>query len=89
MIKPLQVYLDETDLKRLEQWASERGWSKSQAVRVALRALTHIPDKDPLLSASGMIYDLPEDLSEHFSRYLQETYIAENKPGYRKIRRRS
>jgi hypothetical protein len=31
------------------------------------------PEGDPLLSASGMIDSLPEDLSEHFDRYLQET----------------
>jgi hypothetical protein len=89
MIKPLQVYLDDADFRQLEAWARERGWSKSQAVRMALRALTRIPEEDPLLSASGMIDALPEDLSEHFDRYLQETYIAENKPRYRKSRRRS
>ncbi|MGH7323928.1 MAG: hypothetical protein ACREJ9_04685 [Candidatus Rokuibacteriota bacterium] len=33
MDRPLQVYLDEADLKRLEKWSGERGWTKSQAVR--------------------------------------------------------
>jgi hypothetical protein len=87
MIRPLQIYLEDVDYKRLDRWASERGWSKSQAVRVALRALTHIPEEDPLLSASGMIDELPEDLSEHFDHYLQETFIAEKKTHYRKSRR--
>jgi hypothetical protein len=88
MTKPLQVYLDDEELRRLDQWAAERGWNKSQAVRMALRALTRIPEEDPLLSASGMIDALPEDLSEHFDRYLQETYVAENSPHYRKSRKR-
>jgi hypothetical protein len=88
MTRPLQVYLDDEEVQRLDRWAAERGWSKSQAVRVALRALTRIPEEDPLLSASGMIDALPEDLSKHFDRYLQETYVAENRPRYRKSRKR-
>jgi hypothetical protein len=40
MKRPLQVYLDEVDLARLETWSRERGWTKTQAVRAALRALT-------------------------------------------------
>lgn len=87
MTKPLQIYLEDADFERLEKWASERGWSKSHVVRIALRALTRIPDRDPLLSASGMIDGLPEDLSEHFDRYLQETFIAEKKSRYRKSRK--
>jgi hypothetical protein len=88
MTKPLQIYLEDADFKRLDKWARERGWSKSQVVRIALRALTHIPEEDPLLSASGMIDALPENLSERFDRYLEETYIAENKSRYRKNRKR-
>jgi hypothetical protein len=84
MTKPLQIYLEDTDFEQLERWAGERGWSKSQVVRVALRALTRAPEGDPLLSASGMIDSLPEDLSEHFDHYLQETFIAEKKPRRRK-----
>jgi hypothetical protein len=89
MMKPLQVYLEDADFDRLDQWSRERGWSKSQAVRIALRALTQAPQEDPLLSASGMIEGLPKDLSEQFDRYLQETYIAENSSLYRKRRKRS
>ena len=87
MTKPLQIYLEDADFERLDKWASERGWSKSQVVRIALRALTRVPEEDPLLSASGMIDALPEDLSEHFDRYLQETFIAEKKSRYRKSRK--
>jgi hypothetical protein len=89
MMKPLQVYLEDADFERLDQWANKRGMSKSQAVRMALRALTHIPKEDPLLSASGMIEGLPKDLSENVDRYLQETYIAENNSLYRKNRKRT
>jgi len=49
MMRPLQVYLDERDLKSLEAWARERGWTKSQAIRAAVRALARRPAEDPLL----------------------------------------
>ena len=88
MTRPLQIYLEDADFARLDAWASRRGWTKSQAVRVALRALTRIPEEDPLLSASGMIDALPEDLSENFDRHLQETFVAEKKSHYQKNRRR-
>jgi len=86
MSRPLQVYLEDAELNRLEKWAGERGWTKSQAVRFALRALTRPAAEDPLLSASGMIDGLPEDLSANIDRYLLETYVSEKKP--RKPRRR-
>lgn len=85
---PLQVYLDDVDLKKLEQWADARGWTKTQAVRTAVRILTKDEGEDPILSASGMIDALPEDLSEKFDRYLQETYVAEKKPQYGRNRKR-
>ena len=88
MTKPLQIYLEDAEFERLDRWANERGWSKSQVVRIALRALTRAPEEDPILSASGMIDALPQDLSEHFDRYLQETFIAEKKSRYRKNRRK-
>ena len=87
MTRPLQIYLDDADFVRLEQWARERGWTKSQAVRVALRALTRPREADPLLAASGMIEGLPEDLSEQFERYLEDTYVAEAKPRHAGKRR--
>lgn len=88
MTRPLQIYLDEAEFERLEKWAEAHGWTKSRAVRAALRALTRVEGEDPLVAASGMIEALPEDLSEHIDRYLQETYIAEKKPRYRKNRKR-
>ena len=36
MSRPLQVFLDEADLDRLDAWARARGWTKSQAVRNAI-----------------------------------------------------
>jgi hypothetical protein len=87
MIRPLQVYLDEQDLERLETWARGRGWTKSQAIRAAVRALTRRPSEDPLLDLSGDIDGLPPDLSEHFERYLDETFVAESSGRYRPRRR--
>lgn len=89
MARPLQVYLDDADLARLEAWASGRGWTKSQAVRIAIRALTRAPADDPLLELSGDIDGLPEDLSRSFDRYLEQTYVAEPRTPYRARRRRS
>jgi hypothetical protein len=78
MSKPLQVYLDEVDLKRLEAWAQQRGWTKSQVVRAALRALIRPPAEDPILELSGDIdHGLPADASVNFDKYLNETLVAE------------
>ena len=88
MARPLQVYLDDKDLERLEAWVRERGWTKSQAIRVAVRALTHKPAEDPLLGLSGDIDGLPADLSASFQRYLDETFVAETPAPYRTSRRR-
>ena len=89
MARPLQVYLDDDDLRRLEAWARRRGWTKSQAVRVAIRALTRPPAEDPLLELSGDLDGLPEDVSENFDRYLNETFVAEPPARYRARRRGS
>ena len=83
MSRPLQVYLDERDLEQLETWARARGWTKSQAIRAAVRALTRHPADDPLLDLSGDIDGLPADLSASFDRYLNETYVAESRAPYR------
>jgi hypothetical protein len=88
MARPLQVYLDDQDLERLEAWARERGWTKSQAIRAAIRALTRKPADDPLLGLSGDIDGLPADLSVNFQRYLDETFVAESPAPYRTRRRR-
>jgi len=87
MSRPIQVYLDDLDLERLERWARERGWTKSQAVRVAVRALTRGSDADPLLRLSGTVEGLPPDCSANFDRYLAETFVAETRAPYRARRR--
>jgi hypothetical protein len=87
MTKPLQVYLEDDDLARLEAFARERGWTKSQAIRTAVRALTRRPSSDPVLELSGDIDGLPADLSREFDRSLNESYIAEPPATYR-VRRR-
>ncbi len=89
MKRALQVYLDDADAARLAAWSRERGWTMSQAVRAAVRALTHTHDEDPLLSVSGMIHGLPADCSEHFDQYLQETFVAERPARYRERKRRA
>jgi hypothetical protein len=89
MARPLQVYLDDADLDRLEAWARERGWTKSQAIRAAVRALTRRPADDPLLELSGDIDGLPADLSARFHQYLDETFVAEPPAPYRVGRRRT
>ena len=89
MNRPFQVYLDDDDFKRLEAWTRQRGWTKSQAVRAAIRALTRPPAGDPLLELSGDLDDLPEDASVNFDRYLNETYVAERKAPYRARRRQT
>jgi hypothetical protein len=77
MSKPLQVYLEERDLERLTAWVRARGWTKSQAIRAAVRALTRSREEDPLLASSGMLDALPPDLSEQFDRHLEETFVAD------------
>jgi hypothetical protein len=88
MARPLRVYLDDADLDRLEAWARERGWTKSQAIRAAIRALTRQPADDPLLELSGDIDGLPADLSAGFQRYLGETFPS-GLPAPHRTRRRS
>jgi hypothetical protein len=87
MTTPLQVYLDKDDLERLEAFARERGWTKSHAIRAAIRALTTLPAGDPLLELSGDIDGLPADLSANFDRYLNETFVAEPRPPSYRARR--
>ena len=86
MSRPLQVYLEDAERKRLEAWVRRRGWTMSQAVRVALRALTQSAESDSLLAASGMVEGLPPDLSEQVDRYLNQTFVAEPRTRYRSRR---
>jgi hypothetical protein len=89
MNKPLQVYLENEDLERLDAFARARGWTKSQAVRAAVRALTRERPGDPLLELSGDIDGLPPDLSSEFDRHLNETFVAEPSSTYRARRRKT
>lgn len=89
MARPLRVYLDERDLAQLDAWARGRGWTKAQAIRVAVRALTHRPAEDSLLQLSADIDGLPSDLSAHFDRYLDQTFVAEPRAPYRANRQRA
>jgi hypothetical protein len=76
LMTKLQVYLEDDDVERLEAFARERGWTKSQAIRAAVRALTRRPAGDPVLELSGDIEALPPDLSRELHRYLNETFVA-------------
>lgn len=87
MSKPLQVYLDDADHERLERWARARGWTKSQTIRAAVRALVRADEvDDPLLAISGMIDGLPPDASARFDEHVNATFVAERPPPYRGIR---
>lgn len=87
MSKPLQVYLDEHDLRDLEAWAKKRGWSKSQAIRAAVAALVR-QEEDPVLRLSGILHGLPPDVSENFNKYFAQTFVAEQAAPHRTRRRR-
>ncbi len=76
LMKPLQVYMDEGELARLAAWSRQRGLTKSQAVRMAVRATMRAVGDDPLLQLSGSIHGLPSEASAQFDRYLQETFVA-------------
>ena len=75
--KPLQVNGESSELEQLERFSRARGWTKSQAVRVAVRALVRSSEPDPLLRGSGMIEGLPEDLSANFAEHLEETFVVQ------------
>ena len=80
--------MNEHELEVLAAWARERGWTKSHAVRMAIRAVTRARGEDSLLRACGMIEGLPEGLSRHIDDYLEETFVAEKANSrYRKRRR--
>ena len=89
MARPLQVYLDDAEMSRLEEWARARGWTKSQAIRAAVRALTRPPAEDPILDLIGIFDGLPADLSANFDHYVNETFVAESPAPYRTGKRRA
>lgn len=80
MKKPIQAHVDEELFRELEAWAEERGWTKSDAIRAAIRLLVRTPESEPLLAASGMIHGLPDDLSERVDEQLGETFFVEAAP---------
>jgi hypothetical protein len=82
MRRPVQVYFEDVEVDQLETWAKSRGWTKSQAIRAAVRALTSAPRQDPLLELSGIVDGLPADLSERFDHYLNATFVAERAPSF-------
>ena len=59
MSRPLQVYLDDIDRARLEEWSRAHRWTMTQTVRTAIRALTRPRGQDSLLAASGLVDGLP------------------------------
>ena len=77
MNRPLQVFVDEADLARLAAWSRQRGVTKSQAVRAAIRALVQPAGEDALLALSGAIDGLPPDLSERVDYHLEGTVGAQ------------
>jgi len=84
MRRKLRVYLDDADYARLARWARVRGWTKTQTIRAAVRALICADDGvDPLLAASGMIDGLPPDASMRLDGYLAATFVAERPPASR------
>jgi hypothetical protein len=89
MARPLQVYLDDAEMRRLEEWSRARGWTKSQAIRAAVRALTRAPAEDPLLDLIGIFDGLPSDLSANFDQYLNATFVAESPAPHRTGTRRA
>jgi hypothetical protein len=82
-MKPLQVLVAKDELDRLERWSKGRGWTKSQTIRFAIRALTN---DEGIMSASGLIEGLPEDLSRHLDAYLAEAHVASAPPRRRGAR---
>jgi Ribbon-helix-helix protein, copG family len=82
-VKPLQVYVSEAELERLDAWSRRHGMNKSQAVRAALRTITREPGEDPLLAVSGSI----QGLTEHWfdpCELLAPDARSELRPEYRR-----
>jgi hypothetical protein len=89
MERPIQVYLDDHDRERLDAWAKQHGWTKSQAVRQAIRLATKGPAQDPILGLVGMFDGWPKDVSTRVDHYLHQAHVAERKAKSAKRRARS
>lgn len=88
MRRAVRVYLEVEDLDRLDTYARERGWTRSRALRTAVRMLTGRPeDDDPLLDLSGDLDGLPANLSTCFDRELSKSFALAPAAGRRARRR--
>jgi len=81
-MKPLHVMVDEVELRRLERFSRQRGWTKSRTIRLAIRAMTN---DGGIMASSGIIDGLPRDLSARMDDYLAEASAA--KPKSRRAKR--
>jgi hypothetical protein len=88
MARPIQVYLGDLDLERLDTFAKRHGWTKSHAVREAIRLAARNDGDDPLLDLVGL-FDGPRDLSTNHDHYLNEAFIADKQAKPQARRRRS
>jgi hypothetical protein len=79
MPRPIQVYLSDLDCDRLDAWAKEHGWTKSQAVREAIRLATKASVQDPILDLVGIFDGWPRDASSRVDHYLNQADLAERK----------
>jgi hypothetical protein len=79
MERPIQVYLSDHDRERLEAWAKQHGWTKSQAVRQAIRLATKSATQDPILDLVGVFDGWPSDVSSRVDHYLNQADLAERK----------
>jgi hypothetical protein len=89
MERPIQVYLSDLDRERLEAWARAHGWTKSQAIRHAIRIATRTPAQDPILDLIGIFDGWPRDASTRVDHYLNEADRAERRAKSRKTATRS
>lgn len=88
--RPIQLYLDPEDRRRLERLADGLGLSMAETLRLALRrlALERSGEDDPLMKLMGSLDDpnLPSDLSTRHDEYFVEGYpparVAEGPPGH-------
>jgi hypothetical protein len=58
-MRAIEFYLDDRDARELEEWSRERGYTKSEAVGLAIRALTSRSGQDPGLDLTGHLDGLP------------------------------
>jgi hypothetical protein len=89
MRRRVQVSLNSFERERLDVWAKAHGWTKSQAVRQAIRLATKRPTDDPILDLIGAFDGFPADASTRVDHYLNQADLAERRAKARKQRERS